>query len=156
MKKGISPATIAIVAVLLGALGLASSKVTPPPPGPPEPPKPPEAATANPAPHDDGDEEGHRPPGKPRMPTPPVKTAATGRTPTVKAAASKTPPKEEFNPNSIDVDTTYWKTYQDGQKGITAMDARMKKAMAKQEAERKALAAKPKPVEEKGAGFAPK
>lgn len=152
MKKGISPATIVIVAILLGALGLASSKVTPPPPGPPEPPKPPEAATATPAAHDDEENSRHRPSGKPSLPTPTVKTAATGKTP-----VSKSPPKEEFNPNSIDVDTTYWKTYQDGQKGITAMDARMKKATAKQEAARKAQEAqpKPKPVAVKAAAPAP-
>ena len=142
MKKGFSPATIAIVAVLLGALGLPAKQVTPAPPGPPEQTKPAPVAAATPTDDDDN----HTPPQPPPISRTPHKLPVTA-TKTTKT----TPDKPKFNPNSIDVDTVYWKTNKDGQKGIAEMDARMKQATAEQEAERKAQEAGRKKTGDKGA-----
>jgi len=147
-RKGFSPTTFVLVAVLIGALFLVSKTVTPPPPAPPEPPK---APAVSPAPA----------PGKG-----PAAVAANKVDPMAQrkemmrkmqalsgqkggpGTKGFKPPAKTFNPNSIDVTSDYWHQAQMGSQGEATMRIKVEKAKAEEAAHRVSIApvpALPKP-----------
>ena len=125
-RKGFTPTTAILIAVLLVPVYLIAQKVTPPPPGPPEPPK---AVTPASAAGGDQVKEGAEPKMDP-MEQRKAMERKYRQMATQKRAAAKSQPK--FNPNSIDVTADYWKDHTDGAAGIEQTQKQVDEAKAEQ------------------------
>lgn len=140
-RKGFTPTTLVLVAMLLGAVVWVGKIVNPPPPGPPAeapPLKPATAVTpptpAHPAP---GAQMGLHTPKFDKMDDKEIEDALKKNEKASHAKAAKhAPPVKKFDPNTIVTDSTYFRENPDGQKGIEIMQKRVAEAKAEQEKER--------------------
>jgi len=138
-KRGFSPTTAVLVAVLVGALFMVSKSVTPPPAAPPPPPNEPTALPAKTA-------SAPVTLGKGEKPLDPMARKRQMMADMMKQHGPQSHPKQPaFNPDTIEVTSDYWHQNQPGSQGEAILRDKVAKAKALQAISKVAISPVPPP-----------